>query len=67
MQQIGFMFPANFVPDFIQMSQKETTFKRAWLQLDVDISMTCHGNRRSMETFGLHIRDAKSASDVALL
>lgn len=60
MQQIDFMFSANFVPDFIQVSQKETIFKWAWLQFDVDISMTCHGKRRSMEAFGFHNRDAWS-------
>lgn len=51
------MFPANFVPDFIQMSQKETTFKWAWLQLDVDISMTCLEKKRSMGAFGFHRRN----------
>lgn len=57
MQQIDFMLPANFVPDFIQMSQKETTFKWAWLQLDVDIRMIRLEKERSMGAFGLHKRN----------
>lgn len=59
------MFPANFVPDFIQMSQKETTFKRAWLQLDVDISMTCPEEHEELLDFTKRVCGA--ASDVALL